>query len=109
MAQKLDPGAPAQLIPSLLDSIRSSGYETDDDVTVLVVRSSQTAAEKGVWAPATLLGRMVRSVFRSFRSGNWVPRPDFKLANIGGMLFPRLNRRWGSKSPSRVKGEGSAL
>jgi sigma-B regulation protein RsbU (phosphoserine phosphatase) len=108
LVQKLDAVAPAQLIPSLLDSIRSAGYQTDDDVTVLVVRSSQTAVEAGVWAPTTLLGRVARSVFRSFRSGNWVPRPDFKIANIGGVLFPRLNRRWGSKSTSRDKGEGPA-
>ena len=98
IVRTLDPAVPAQLIPSLLAAIASAGYQTDDDVTVLVVRPSTTPVGGSVWAPAVMLGQLARSAFRSFRSGHWIPRPDLSLANLGGMIFPRLNARWGRPS-----------
>jgi hypothetical protein len=97
LVRNLDCSAPSRLIPSLLESMRSAGYQTDDDVTALLLRPSETQSGARPWRPMTMLGQIARAVLRSIRSGHLIPRPDLKLANIGGVLFPRLNGRWGRR------------
>ena len=106
LAGQIDPAAPQQLIPSLLESIRLAGYQTDDDVTVLVIRPSGAQDAKAAWSPATMLSRLASSVLRLLRSGAGVPRPDLRIANLGGLLFPRLNWRWGLPSRKRAEQRG---
>lgn len=100
LVRQLDAAAPARLIQSLVELIQSAGYQTDDDVTALLLRPSAIPAGNGPWQPLTMLGQIGGSLLRSIRSGRWFPRPDFRIANIAGVLFPRLNGRWGNSSQS---------
>jgi uncharacterized delta-60 repeat protein len=47
----------------------------------------------------------LRSIVRSIKARQLFPRPDFKLANVGGAFLPRLNSRWGDSSTP--KGEST--
>ena len=68
---------------------------SDDDVTVLVVRSNGRKAryslKDSLWAQLRLIGSLFRAI------NPWAerpPLPDLNLANIGGAIIPALGRRW---------------
>ncbi len=68
---------------------------SNDDVTVLVLRPNgrQPHVPLGQQLRSSMrfLGALIRSINpRAERA----PRPDFRLANIGGAIFPPLGRKW---------------
>lgn len=94
LLQRLDADSPERLIGALLEAIRNSGFATSDDVTTVLIRPIAIARERNLWAPWRLLSNATRAAARSLRSGKGFPRPDLKLANIGGVFFARFNRAW---------------
>jgi hypothetical protein len=68
---------------------------SEDDVTVLLVRSNTRKArysfQEKLVAGFRLMGSLVRAIDpRAERP----PLPDANLANIGGAIIPALSRRW---------------
>lgn len=98
IASEIQVTNPASVIPDLLAKIasRSPGNLLADDVTTLLFRPNSAGPRVGfltrAFAPIRVLGASVRSLFPG---GGPAPLPDFNLANLGGSMFGRLNRRWG--------------
>ena len=86
---------PVEFIPTLLENIRSlhEGNLSDDDVTVLLVRTNGVSPRvpflKRAFAPIRVLIEAVRSLRRGVGPAPW---PEFSLANLGGAMWHRLNR-----------------
>jgi serine phosphatase RsbU (regulator of sigma subunit) len=88
---------PQRLTELLLREIEDRYPENlhEDDVTVLLVRSNgrkpRYSFREKAWAQLRLLGSLIRAIDpRAERP----PLPDANLANIGGAIFPALNRLW---------------
>jgi serine phosphatase RsbU (regulator of sigma subunit) len=102
IATQIDVADPTQVVPNLLAKIQSlhAGNLEGDDVTVLMFRptgSTRVGFFGRAFAPIRVLGASIMSLFPGHGPA---PLPDFSLANLGGVLFGRLNRRW------RVRGSG---
>jgi hypothetical protein len=104
IVQALDVHDPATFIPALLSAIAATapGNLTGDDVTVLLFRPNGSGARQTLRNRAVGMGRLVLSIARSLRPGAepaaW---PDFKLPNVGGAIFPPLQRLWNSRRRGR--------
>ncbi len=88
---------PRRLTELLLREIEERYPEnlSEDDVTVLLVRSNgrkpRYSLREKAWAQLRLLGSLIRAIDpRAERP----PLPDANLANLGGAIIPALNRRW---------------
>jgi serine phosphatase RsbU (regulator of sigma subunit) len=88
---------PQRLTELLLREIEERYPEnlSEDDVTVLLVRSNgrkpRYSLREKAWAQLRLLGSLIRAIDpRAERP----PLPDANLANIGGAIIPALNRLW---------------
>jgi serine phosphatase RsbU (regulator of sigma subunit) len=86
LVRTLDTTDPTQLTTRLLATVETRcGQELcDDDVTVLLFRPNGLA-------PNTPIKERLLAPFRVLRSWAF---PDLKLANVGGAMFPALNRLW---------------
>jgi hypothetical protein len=88
---------PPKLIQTLLDEItqRYPQNLSDDDVTVLLVRSN---GRKPGYSVREKLGAAIRFAASLIQSINpraeRPPFPDLNLANVGGAIIPVLGRRW---------------
>jgi len=84
--------APQRFIETLLSEIAARYPEnlSEDDVTVLLVRSNGRRLRFSLREKLRALGRFAASLVR----GEHAPFPDAKLANIGGAIIPALGRRW---------------
>jgi serine phosphatase RsbU (regulator of sigma subunit) len=88
---------PEKLIDALLREIAERYPEnlSDDDVTVLLVRSSGRPLRFSVKEKLGALMRFSRTLFGALNPrAERPPFPDAKLANIGGAIIPALGRRW---------------
>ncbi len=92
IVEQVDVDQPEEMIHELVRAA-SGGAESDDDMTVLLVRPNgmtpQFSLRERLRAPAIMFRRLLRG-----EAGPW---PDLKLANVGGALVPYLNRFWGRK------------
>lgn len=88
----LDASTPDRFIPALLDAIdaRTAGGLKNDDVTALLFRPNGNAPgtplRERMLAPFRIIAGAMKSM------GKGVPLPDLSVANIGGSIWPRLNR-----------------
>ena len=88
---------PAELTGALLREIaeRYPQNLSDDDVTVLLVRSSGRKLRFSLGEQFGALLRFARSVLGALNPrAERPPLPDANLANIGGAIIPALGRRW---------------
>jgi hypothetical protein len=60
-----------------------------DDVTILLLRPNVLTGRVGLGDKARAMGKFAREIVRGMAA-----LPDFKLANIGGAIFPPLSRQW---------------
>jgi len=92
---------PEKLIDALLREIAERYPEnlSDDDVTVLLVRSSGRPLRFSLSEKLGALARFSRTLIGSLNPRAERPAfPDAKLANIGGAIIPALGRRWRPRS-----------
>jgi hypothetical protein len=97
IARLLGDMEPEKLIDALLREIAERYPEnlSDDDVTVLLVRSSGRPLRFSVKEKLGALMRFSRTLLGAFNPrAERPPFPDAKLANIGGAIIPALGRRW---------------
>ncbi len=105
IVQTIDPQQPESLTRNLLTAIDRElpGSLDADDVTVMLFRPNGLAKRpsffKRMMAPIHLLRAIVARPF----TGQAIPWPEFSIANIGGMLLPRL-----AESPATKSTEKSA-
>jgi hypothetical protein len=98
MARSLSVTDPAGVVPDLLAKIRNLrfGNLEDDDVTVMLFRLNGTGRNNPIslrlLAPFRIAGAF-------FKDHLFAP-PDLRIANIGGAIFPALNRFWGKRRGS---------
>ncbi len=88
---------PAELTGALLREIAERYPEnlSDDDVTVLLVRSSGRKLRFSLAEQFGALLRFSRSLIGALNPrAERPPFPDANLANIGGAIIPALGRRW---------------
>jgi serine phosphatase RsbU (regulator of sigma subunit) len=88
---------PEKLIDALLREIAERYPEnlSDDDVTVLLVRSSGRPLRFSLTEKLGALMRFSRTLISALNpKAERPPFPDAKLANIGGAIIPALGRRW---------------
>jgi serine phosphatase RsbU (regulator of sigma subunit) len=97
IANEIDASTASDVSARLLQAIQSrySGNLESDDVTTLLFRPNGSAPttplRDKLLAPFRVLGGVVRSVLPG---GAPAALPDFSLANIGGAMFDRFNKRW---------------
>ena len=96
IAQEIDGSNAAQVVPTLMEKIRSLNPKNleGDDVTVLLFRPNglgQAGFFTRAFAPIRVIGAAIGALFGS---GKPVPLPDMSLPNIGGATIGRLNRLW---------------
>ncbi len=92
---------PEDVIKKLLTEIaeRYPQNLTDDDVTVLVLRSNGRKLQYTVGEKLGALGRFAGAFLRALNPrAERPPFPDLNLANLGGAIIPALGRRWRAKS-----------
>jgi serine phosphatase RsbU (regulator of sigma subunit) len=99
VANQIDVTEPAKVIPRLLGAIESRvpGNLSGDDVTALLFRATGPARSKfrhRLVAPFRVVGGLIGSFLPG---GQRAPLPDFTLANLGGALIGKLDRRWTGK------------
>lgn len=93
---------PEQLIDEILKAIaaENAGNLADDDVTLLLLRPNGQPVKVPMRDQLRAAVRVGAALIRSLNPrAERAPLPDFRLANIGGALFPRLARRWRAAKP----------
>ncbi len=103
---RLDPREPRTLVPALIDAIRAhgGGELPEDDVTVMLLRPNTLAQRRSIREWVATVGRYARALLRSIRRRDEpFPWPEPTLANIGGALADRLNRRVGTGPEGPVR------
>jgi hypothetical protein len=88
---------PAELTGALLREIAERYPEnlSEDDVTVLLVRSSGRKLRFSLAEKLGALMRFSRTLIGAINpQAERPPLPDANLANIGGAIIPALGRRW---------------
>jgi sigma-B regulation protein RsbU (phosphoserine phosphatase) len=91
----VDATNPDRLIPTLLAAVAAKNLRNlkDDDVTVLLFRSSTAGVQAPLGKRLLAPFRVAREMLASLRKGSEpAPLPEFSVANIGGTLFGFLNR-----------------
>jgi sigma-B regulation protein RsbU (phosphoserine phosphatase) len=91
--QKLPVDPPGELIGRLIAAIEQRGTLHEDDATILLFRPNAFASEpptgQRLLAPVRLLSAFVKSLRPGGEPMAW---PQISLSNIGGAVFPALNR-----------------
>jgi phosphoserine phosphatase RsbU/P len=103
IAAELGKIPPENLIEAFLARIAKEheGNLASDDVTVLLLRPNGRSPKITMRERLSTASRFCGSLLRSLNPrAERPPLPDFSLANIGGAIFPRLNKRWRG-APSR--------
>jgi phosphoserine phosphatase RsbU/P len=98
LMQEVDVSRPADIIANLMSRVqtRAAGAESDDDVTILLIRHNgsqpPTVILRGLAAPF----RILRAVWTRITHGSEAPTPlpEFTIANIFGAVIPALSRLW---------------
>lgn len=93
----IDPKNPAALVGSLVRRLaqRQGTDEFSDDVTCLLLRRNGLPAKMGIMDFFNAMGRFATQAFGALRGRKTpMPWPELSLANIGGVVFKRLNQRW---------------
>jgi sigma-B regulation protein RsbU (phosphoserine phosphatase) len=107
IARSVDVADPATVVPALLSAIEGAypGNLTNDDVTILLFRPNGVGAGRPSFAHQVGgLRKLIASIARSFRPGSEpVPWPDLKLPNVGGAIFPPLQRLWSTRAAPRSR------
>jgi hypothetical protein len=75
------------LTGAILRRIASQGYQTDDDLTIVVLRCTERSEGATTRMKLAAMGRDLR---RFLRQGK-VPWPELSIRNVGGALISRLN------------------
>ncbi len=97
IANEIDTTNAAEVTAKLLQAIgsRAVGNLENDDVTVLLFRPNGSAPRAKLHdkllAPFRVMGSLLRSILPG---GAPAALPDFTVANIGGSMFDRFNKRW---------------
>lgn len=97
-ARRVEASNPTEFVHALLDAVSKlhEGNLDGDDVTVLLFRPNGMAPcvpiRDRLLAPLRIIRSLARSAVRGGRDGGF---PEISIANIGGALFTRLNRRTG--------------
>ncbi len=97
-ARRVEASNPTEFVHALLDAVAKlhEGNLDGDDVTVLLFRpngmSPCVPIRDRLLAPLRILKSLARSALRGGGDGGF---PEISIANIGGALFTRLNRRTG--------------
>ena len=105
VAQTVGAEPSENFIQSLLEKIsaRFAGNLSEDDVTVMLLRPNARPPRLRL---RQKLGAMLRLTVATIRGINpraeRPPLPDFKLANIGGAIIPRLGKRWRPTCPFKA-------
>ena len=83
---------PENFIDAFLSHIAKTyeGNLAGDDVTVLLLRPNGRSPKITMRERLSAFARFWGMLLRARRP----PLPDFSLANVGGAIFPRLNKRW---------------
>jgi len=104
MVRGLDATRPEQLIPALLARLGEfrGGVPADDDETVLLLRPNELRQGRAFGSGLTALGGYLKAAWESFRPGGPpFPWPQWRLDNIGGAVWDRLNQRVGGEVGER--------
>ncbi|MGD0769348.1 MAG: PP2C family protein-serine/threonine phosphatase [Tepidisphaeraceae bacterium] len=105
IVETVDAEAGDNFIQALLEKIsaRSAGNLSEDDVTVMLLRPSARPPRVRLRHKFGAMLRFTAAVFRSIDPrAERPPLPDFKLANIGGAIIPRLGKRWRPTCPVKA-------
>jgi hypothetical protein len=101
IARSVDVANPAGVVSALLSAIAEKypGNLTGDDVTVLLFRPNGIGhGRPSLSRQISGLGKLLGSIARSLRPGaEPAPWPDFNLPNVGGAIFPPLQRLWSAR------------
>jgi len=94
VVRTLDVSNPGAFIPSLLRAIEAKACAelSGDDVTVLLFRPNGLAPTKPLHERLIAPFRVLREIFRSWRSGEPMPWPEVSVANLGGAMITPLSR-----------------
>jgi serine phosphatase RsbU (regulator of sigma subunit) len=96
---------PQSLIDKLLAEIEERYPQnlTEDDVTLVLVRSNGHTVQYSFGEKVSALRRFTGSLIRALDPrAERPPLPDLNLANLGGAIIPALGRRWRSpRGPDR--------
>lgn len=98
VARGIEAANPTEFVHALLDAVAPlhQGNLEGDDVTVLLFRPNGMAPcvpmRDRLLAPWRIIRSLTRSALRGGRDGGF---PEISVANIGGALFSRFNRRAG--------------
>ncbi len=87
---------PSTFIPSLLQEIAGEAPANleGDDVTALLFRPNGLGLKFSLRERLGTYGRMVRAAGRAITFRERFPWPDMHMANVGGAVFSRFNKRW---------------
>jgi phosphoserine phosphatase RsbU/P len=97
LLSELDATKPQDFVAALLAAFERSGrgVAAHDDLTILLLRHTGSQPPKMTfrawWGALRDFARMAREGLRA------LPWPEWSLANLGGALIPRLNRRFGAE------------
>ena len=94
VVRTVDASNPGAFIPSLLRAIEAKACAelSGDDVTVLLFRPNGLAPTKPLHERLIAPFRVLREIFRSWRSGEPMPWPEVSVANLGGAMITPLSR-----------------
>jgi hypothetical protein len=102
VARGIEMGEPAAFIPALLQAIanQAPGNLDGDDVTALLFRPNGLGKKFSIRERLGTYGRVLSAAGRAITLRERFPWPDMHMANMGGALFSKLNRRWDSDDAS---------
>jgi hypothetical protein len=82
---------PSRIIPQLMSAVRQRcGHDVDDDLTVLLLRPNGLGLRVPLRDRLLAPVRMMKNLLACLNGRG----PEWSLANVGGVLFGPLNRRW---------------
>jgi len=105
VVQTVDAEANENFIQSLLEKIsaRFAGNLSEDDVTVMLLRPNAQPPRIRLRQKLAAMLRLTVAAIRGIDPrAERPPLPDFKLANIGGAIIPRLGKRWRPTCPLKA-------
>ncbi len=78
-----------------------SAEDSDDDMTMMLLRRNdlKPRMRAGDWITTI---RLYAVALRSSLKGARFPWPEWRMETIGGILFPRLNNRWGGAAKANA-------
>jgi serine phosphatase RsbU (regulator of sigma subunit) len=94
LLNQLDPAAPGQLLPALLDAVREyADGRLDDDATLLLLRTNDLKPRPSLLAGLITSARLAKQLFRSLLpGGERFARPELSITNLVGAFFNFANK-----------------